>query len=102
MKRPAAPPPDPVAIARRLKDARTAAGLTAGEVARQMMIDARVLGRCEAGRAVPAPHQAEALARIYGTSVAWLMQGDASAPAATPTAVTPLFPAVPAPEASAS
>jgi len=87
------PPPDIVALGRRLLEARQRARMTVRDVAGLMRIDPRVLARCEHGAQAPAPHQAEALARIYGVAVPWIMQGDESAPAATPTPVTPLFPA---------
>jgi transcriptional regulator with XRE-family HTH domain len=77
--------------------ARHAAKQPLNDVARMMMIEHRVLVRCEEGKQLPAPHQVEALARIYGTSVAWLMRGDETAPAATPTPVTPLFAAAAVP-----
>jgi ribosome-binding protein aMBF1 (putative translation factor) len=90
------PLPDPREVGPRLQRARQTARLPLNDVARMMMIEHRVLVRCERGEILPAPHQVEALARIYGTSVAWLMRGDTNAPASTPTPITPLFPPAPA------
>lgn len=80
-------PPD---IGRRLRDARAAAHLTVEEVASLLMMAPHVLRMLEHGKGTPTEPQAEALARIYGVSVPWLLQGDASAPPLGETPVTPL------------
>lgn len=77
-------------IAPRLIAAREAARLERDEVARMMMMAPQVLKAIEEAKGVPTEDQTEALARIYGVSMEYLMSGDVSKPALAPTRITPL------------
>lgn len=78
-------------IAARLVASRERVGLSIDDVSLMMMAPRDVLARLEKGQFAPEPHQSEALARIYGVSVEYIMTGDETRPALAPTKVVALF-----------
>lgn len=69
------------AAGKRLRDARIAAGLSCKAVADLVKYDRQSLYRWEWGWVDPPMPVLRALARLYGTSVGWLANGEGDAPA---------------------
>lgn len=59
-------------LARRLREAREAKGLTQEQVAAQIGTHRVQVGKWETGVATPRPHTLERLAELYGVSLEWL------------------------------
>jgi transcriptional regulator with XRE-family HTH domain len=57
-------------LARRLREVRTAAGLTAGEVARELLVSTSAISRLETGAQAPTARDTRDLCRFYGVSEA--------------------------------
>ena len=59
----------------RLKEAREAAGLTQGQVARRLDLHRPTISEIEAGRRKVSAQELAAMAELYGVSVDWLVHG---------------------------
>lgn len=62
-------------VAGRLKEAREAAGLSQGQVARIMDLHRPTISEIEAGRRKVSSEEVERLSEIYGVSVEWIVKG---------------------------
>lgn len=61
---------------RRLREARTAAGLSQAELALRAEISERAIQYIERGRYLPYLHTADKLAGVLGVSLDWLARGE--------------------------
>jgi transcriptional regulator with XRE-family HTH domain len=64
-------------LAERLREAREAAGLSQGQVAKKLDLHRPTVTEMEAGRRKVTAEELEQLAGIYGVTVDWLLTGNA-------------------------
>lgn len=64
-----------MSIAERLREAREAAGLSQGQVAKRLSMHRPTVSEIEAGRRKVSAQETEIFANLYGVSVDWLVSG---------------------------
>lgn len=62
-------------IAGRLREAREAAGLSQGQVAKKLELHRPTISEIEAGRRKVSSSEVDQFAKIYGVTVQWLVNG---------------------------
>lgn len=62
-------------IVERLREARAAAGLSQGQVAKKLEMHRPTITEIEAGRRKVSAHELERFAGLYGVSVEWIVSG---------------------------
>lgn len=73
-----------MSVAERLRQAREAAGLSQGQVAKKLEMHRPTISEIEAGRRKVSAQELEQISNLYGVSVEWIVSGstgDASADA---------------------
>ena len=65
-------------IPNRLREAREAAGLSQGQVAKKLEMHRPTISEIEAGRRKVSGEELETFAKLYGISVEWLIKGTAN------------------------
>ena len=66
------------AVSDRLREAREAAGLSQGQVAKKLELHRPTISEIEAGRRKVSAEEVEKFANLYGVSVEWVVSGPSS------------------------
>lgn len=66
---------DPMSINARLREAREAAGLSQGQVAKKLDLHRPTISEIEAGRRKVSGEEIASFAQIYGVSSSWIVDG---------------------------
>jgi transcriptional regulator with XRE-family HTH domain len=64
-----------MSVAERLREAREAAGLSQGQVAKKMGMHRPTISEIEAGRRKVAAEELDTFASLYGVSIEWIVSG---------------------------
>lgn len=64
-----------MSIAERMREAREAAGLSQGQVAKKLEMHRPTISEIEAGRRKVTAHELEIFANLYDVSVEWIVSG---------------------------
>lgn len=66
-----------MSVAERLRQAREAAGLSQGQVAKKLEMHRPTISEIEAGRRKVSAQELEQISNLYGVSVEWIVSGSA-------------------------
>jgi len=64
-----------MSVAERLREAREAAGLSQGQIAKKLAMHRPTITEIEAGRRKVPAHELEQFAKLYGVPVNWIVSG---------------------------